>query len=101
MNISLVVTCPTNSEEYSLSLTSYVVSTIILGVSTILATPGNILVIWVITKTAFLRAKAVNMLIVNLCLIDLIASCFDMPLMCLILQFNYHCFANPSTICRW
>lgn len=101
MNHSLAINCTSLSVVGHLSVTSYVIATTILSITTVLATPGNVLVIWVITKTPFLRAKAVNMLIVNLCLIDLVASCFDTPLMSVILQLNYYCWASARSVCSW
>ena len=87
--------------RFPLSATSYAAVTVILCASTMLATPGNILVIWVVVKTPFLRSKAVNMLIVNLCLIDLVASCLDLPLMWIILQLKFNHIHNHKWICNW
>lgn len=90
-----------NRKGLQLSPLSYTISTITLCISIVLSTPGNMLVIWVITKTPHLRAKAVNILIVNLCLVDLVASFLDMPLMWMILQFNNKQLINNQWICDW
>ena len=84
----------------SMSPSTFMSSTIILTIVTILATPSNILVIWVVLKTPTLRMKAVNMLIVNLCLLDLIASLLDLPLIWVILQFNYNHVRFDRIICN-
>lgn len=85
----------------SMSPSTFMSSTIILTIVTILATPSNILVIWVVLKTPTLRMKAVNMLIVNLCLLDLIASLLDLPLIWVILQFNYNHVRFDRIICNF
>lgn len=88
-------------QRMPLSPLSHLVATIILLVSILLATPGNILVMWVVIKTPFLRCKAVNMLIVNLCLIDLVATCIDSPLIWIILQLNANRPGHNKWICNW
>lgn len=85
----------------TLSLTSYTFTTIILSISIILATPSNMMIIWLVFKTPFLRNKAVNMLIVNLCFLDLIASCLDMPLKWIIVHMNHHNDQYHKFICKW
>ncbi|UXI19930.1 nitric oxide synthase 1 [Sarcoptes scabiei] len=84
----------------TLSLTSYTFTTIILSISIILATPSNMMIIWLVFKTPFLRNKAVNMLIVNLCFLDLIASCLDMPLKWIIVHMNHHNDQYHKFICK-
>ena len=88
-------------KRFSLSASSYAAATTILCASSVLATPSNILVIWVVIKTPFLRSKAVNMLIVNLCLIDLVASCLDLPLIWIILQLKFNRIHEQKWICNW
>ena len=92
---------PDQIDQLALSVASYVAATAILCVSAVLATPGNFLVIWVVMKTPFLRSKAVNMLIVNLCLIDLVASLLDLPLIWIILHRKFRRLYTHKWICNW
>lgn len=83
-----------------LSVACYTAATTICAISSILAL-SNFLVIWVVLKTPFLRSKAVNMLIVNLCFIDLIASCIDLPLIWSILHVKFSRRQNYKWLCNW
>lgn len=78
------------TELFHIYPASYLVATISLSLTTLLAIPGNILVILIVLKTPLLRSKAVNLLIVNLCVIDLISTWVDIPLMWTILEFNHN-----------
>ncbi|XP_054168919.1 probable G-protein coupled receptor No18 [Oppia nitens] len=74
---------------FYISELTYVIMTVILSLASLLAIPGNILVILVVMKTPVLRSKAVNILIVNLCVNDLLSTWIDIPLMWTILELNY------------
>lgn len=90
------------NEEIQLFYTSrvtYIIATVILSFATLLAIPGNILVIWVVLKTPVLRSKAVNLLIVNLCVVNLISTWLDIPLMWTILEFNYNRINTIKWLC--
>lgn len=95
-----------NTDEFTtpwvpLSPASYAVATVILSASLLISLPVNLLVIWVVMKTPILRSKAVNMLIVNLCLFDLVASSIDLPLIWLILHLKLSSNYNHKWICNW
>jgi hypothetical protein len=88
------------TELFYSSQITYLIATVILCLATLLAIPGNILVIWVVLKTPVLRSKAVNLLIVNLCVVDLISTWIDIPLMWTILEFNYNRIKTIEWICK-
>lgn len=86
--------------QHHLSAACYTAATTICAISSLLSL-SNFLVIWVVLKTPFLRSKAVNMLIVNLCFIDLVASCIDLPLIWTILHVKFSRRQNYKWICNW
>ncbi len=83
-----------------ISTETYISGTVICSVAALLAL-SNFLIIWIVLTTPFLRSKAVNMLIVNLCFIDLVAAFFDLPLIWTILYHRWNGWPMHPLICKW
>ena len=83
-----------------ISTETYISGTVICSVAALLAL-SNFLIIWIVLTTPFLRSKAVNMLIVNLCFIDLVAAFFDLPLIWTIFYHRWNGWPMHPLICKW